>query len=143
MARQKQIAADHGSVRQEFDWRGPLGEIKGRRWCTVSWIRHGPMVSAVAHHHDALGPGATYTGMAHGSIGGPLFAASNPQAAVGVPDAGAADLAWIRACCRLAVLALEDAPRASWEKLPPATVHPWNLAATREADEKRARVERA
>lgn len=103
---------DRGTFRRAFTWRGPAGVGESTQYCTVSWMRHGERVAAVATYRSLAGADITFIGMAHGDVDGPLQAAGDP-ARHSVRDllgrAPVRERDGIEACAVLAVQSLEAA----------------------------------
>ena len=105
-------SVDRGSERREFLWVGLTGIDAATRYCTVSWMRHGHRIAAVAQYRSLDGVDATYLGMAHGEIDGLLYRIGDKRAYTVLSQIGrepATQHDSVEALMTLAVLSLEQA----------------------------------
>lgn len=71
---------DHGTRRCAFEWHGLTGIDASTRYCSVTWMRHGRRVAAVAQYRNLDGVDITYLGMAHGEIHGTMHGMGDAKA---------------------------------------------------------------
>lgn len=122
---------DRGTTRRPFTWLGAGEPGPTTRYCTVTWMRHGSQVAAVATYRNVGGLDVQWLGMAQGAIDGPLSAIGDDvthsvRALLGRPPTREID--GIEACVILAIRSLECAVDLASRWGEDGGEHPWTHA---------------
>jgi hypothetical protein len=132
-------SVSRGTQRRTFLWVGPDDTDHSHRFCTVTWMRHGKRLAAVAQYRDVSGIDMAYLGMAQGEIGGPMLRIGEERAATVLGLIGHDPKAQhdsIDAVMALAVISLEAAVRraVAGDAEDDEPLHPWTAEGRAEYD---------